>query len=92
MAEDELTRRWRELVGLVQDEFIQSGMDPINFEPDAARLKLRAQLTFGVDSPEWHVQTLTKQDVLTGDLRLIAAEFYRDYRRDLDHRRGRPGR
>ncbi len=81
---DQLSKRWRELVGLIQDEFLRSGRDPINFDPIEAQLKLRAQLTFGAERLEWYTQTLTKQEVLTGDRRLIAAEFYRDYRKELD--------
>ncbi len=86
MPDDQLSKRWRELVGLIQDEFIRSGMDPINFDPMEAQLKLRAQLTFGAEPLEWYTRTLTKQEVLTGDLRLIGPEFYRDYRMELDAR------
>ncbi len=87
MPTDQLDKRWAELVGVIKDEFIHGNQDPINFDPDKTRLKLRAQLTFGTDSPEWHVQTLTRQEVLTGDLRLLAARFYRGYRKELDAQR-----
>jgi hypothetical protein len=89
MPTDQLANCWAELVGLIKDEFLHGNQDPINFIPDEARLKLRAELTFGTDSPEWYVQTLSRQQVLTGDLRLLAAQFYRDYRKELDGRRGR---
>ncbi len=87
MSDGTLDTRWKELVGLVEDEFVRNGMDPINFQADRARLKLRAQLTFPPSVLEWFVTRLTEQEVLTGDLRQIAAYFHRDYRADLAARR-----
>lgn len=89
MPSNRLGDRWAELLGLIREEFLRSGFDPINFHPSEAQLKLRAQLTFGGGPLEWHTQSLTRDQLLEGDLRMIAVEFYRDYRKELGARADR---
>jgi len=80
-----LDERWEQLVEAVRAEFWRWPQDPdAVFEPRRDELKLRA----GIDRPEqdaeWIVVTLTRGQVLNGDLATYATEFVALYWRERE--------
>jgi hypothetical protein len=84
-----LDARWQQLVTLIAEEFWKHNQHPGGgvFEPDRARLKLRALLR----GNDYFTVSLTPEQVIFGDLPQIAREFYAAYRATLASPRANEG-
>ena len=79
----DLDERWDQLVEAVRVEFWRLPQDPdAVFEPRRDKLKLRARIDRPGQDAEWVVVTLTRGQVLNGDLATYATEFVALYWRE----------
>ena len=81
----DLDERWDQLVEAVRVEFWRLPQDPdAVFEPRRDKLKLRARIDRPGQDAEWVVVTLTRGQVLNGDLATYATEFVALYWRERE--------
>ena len=81
----DLDERWDQLVEAVRVEFWRLPQDPdAVFEPRRDKLELRARIDRPGQDAEWVVVTLTRGQVLNGDLATYATEFVALYWRECE--------
>ena len=81
----DLDERWDQLVEAVRVEFWRLPQDPdAVFEPRRDKLELRAHIDRPGQDAEWVVVTLTRGQVLNGDLATYATEFVALYWRERE--------
>ena len=72
--------RWAGVVARVRAEFQKHGLDTAAVvEDDRARTTLRARISPEGEPPRWFQQELSPPEVIYGDPRRLAAEFYRRF-------------
>jgi NAD(P)-dependent dehydrogenase (short-subunit alcohol dehydrogenase family) len=75
-----IDERWARITQRVRAEFKKRGLDPATFvEEDRASLTLRARLSQNGEPPRWFRQEISFPEVVHGDPKRLAAEFYERY-------------
>jgi NAD(P)-dependent dehydrogenase (short-subunit alcohol dehydrogenase family) len=74
-----LDEHWAKIAKQVRAEFKKHGLDPAVVEDDRASTALRARLSPEGEPPRWFRQELSPPEIIYGDPRRVAAEFYERY-------------
>ncbi len=77
---DNLHDRWITLVEAIARECVEHGQHPDVLEIKEPELKIRLPIPGG----SWYPKVFTIEEVLHGDLRLLAAQFYAGYQMSVD--------
>ena len=82
MTNDLIEARWQELVRLIEEQFLEHQQHPGGgvFKSDRGQSKVAGILKDG----GYFSVTLTREQVLKGDLSRIASDFYKSYRAQSD--------
>ncbi|HEY7215714.1 MAG TPA: hypothetical protein VIC28_13870, partial [Thermoanaerobaculia bacterium] len=74
-----IDERWVKVAQRARAEFKKQGLGPTMVEDDRASLTLRARLSRNGEPPRWFSQELSWPEVIHGNPKILAAEFYARY-------------
>jgi hypothetical protein len=74
-----MDRHWAKIARQVRKEFEARGADPALVEDERASLELRVRVSEEGEAPRWVRQTLGMFEVIYGDPKQLAADFFARY-------------